>query len=390
MTGDLPESPGWGPPWEVRPEVLGPLFVLATMLVVGWWRLGLRAPAVARPWRLVTALVAVAVLAGAVLSPLHSLGHVLLTAHMIQHGLLVAVAAPALLLAQPFPLLLWALPAGPRRRLGRLAAPGRAVQSLGRWLMSPVRAWLLHVTVLWAWHSPALYDAALRHRLLHDLEHLSFFVTAVLFWWPVLSPAPRWRPPPPPAAQVVYLVLGAFQGSLLALLIGMSPRPLYPTYASAERPWGWSPLDDQRWAGVVMWAGVGLLDMAAVLGVVWRSLGRTESATPEVTGGPRRLSAEASVAGVGVIRHDLGEAGREADGGGHVQELVGTVGVGAGSEHPCDHTGGAGEPVGQHADKGNGPAHAGEPQGAPEVRAGRVLQGGPEPAGQGRGVPAVR
>jgi cytochrome c oxidase assembly factor CtaG len=190
---------------------------------------------------------------------------------MAQHMLLVTVAAPALLLAEPFPAVLWALPRPARVRAGRWlhrAAPAGRVLA-GATAMTVT--WIAYAAVLWGWHLPAAYDAALSDRRLHDLEHVAFFVGAGLFWWPVVRPAPRLRPPAPPPLRIVYLVLGAFQTAALGLLLTVAPMALYRTYATGAG--AAAALDDQTWGGVIMWTVGGLVDMLAVLVLLHRSLG---------------------------------------------------------------------------------------------------------------------
>ena len=120
-------------------------------------------------------------------------------------------------------------------RARRPVAPaGRALRQLWRGLTLMSVAWLAHTAAVWLWHLPIAYDAAVADRLVHDLEHLAFFGTAVLFWWPIVEPAPRLRPAAGYGARVVFLVLAALQGALLGLLLTMSPRILYRAYPSAE------------------------------------------------------------------------------------------------------------------------------------------------------------
>jgi cytochrome c oxidase assembly factor CtaG len=127
--------------------------------------------------------------------------------------------------------------------------------------------------VLWGWHVPAAYDAALSDRLTHDVEHLTFFLAAVLFWWPLARPAPRVRPAAPYPRRVVYLVLGAFQTGALGLLLTLAPAVLYRSDAAA----GLAPLDDQARGGVVMWSVAGLVDTIAVLVLLHRGFGPDRS-----------------------------------------------------------------------------------------------------------------
>lgn len=258
--------------WNFRAEVALPLLVAAAVLAVGWWRLSRRAPRSVPARRPALALVAFGALVLALLSPLDALAEALFVAHMIQHMLLIMVAAPALLLADPFPIAVWAVPAATRIRLRRWITRRSPLGRLWNTVTAMGWAWIVSATILWGWHWPRLYDAALSSRWLHDLEHLSFFAGALLFWWPVIRPAPRWQAGAPHPLRVVYVVLGAFQTAALGLWLTLAPTVLYRGYAAA-RPGGLDPLDDQTWGGVVMWALGGLIDTIAVLALVYRSLG---------------------------------------------------------------------------------------------------------------------
>lgn len=247
-----------------RPEVLVPLAVLWAACAAGTWRRARLSPPAARPrilLGLVAAWSAVVTLATALLG-LDELAHSRFSAHMVQHMLLIAVAPPLLLLADPFPAVLWALPARARRAVGRRVAAGTPLGRAWRALTRPALAGPLHVGLLWAWHAPALYDGALAHPLVHDVEHLSLFATAVLFWWPVIAPAPRPVPRVGDFARIACLVLAAFARAALGLLLVLAPAPLY----------AYGDLDDQALGGLVMWGAGGLIDLLAVLLVLSRVL----------------------------------------------------------------------------------------------------------------------
>jgi cytochrome c oxidase assembly factor CtaG len=221
-------------------------------------------------WRPALTLLGLGSLTLALASPLDAQAHRRFAAHMIQHLLLVAVAAPALLLADPFAALLWALPARARLRAGRLLVRGALARRVWRSLTRMSVAWIAYAGVLWGWHLPWAYESALGDRLRHDLEHLLFFGSAILFWWPVVSPAPHFGRPAHPALRVVYLVTGALQNAALGLLLAASPVVLYPSYAADREPGTLSPLDDQALGGVVMWAVGGAVDMLAVILLLYR------------------------------------------------------------------------------------------------------------------------
>lgn len=255
--------------WSPRPEVVAPLLILAGAYAVGWRRLHRRGGSVSG-WRVAATAGGLLSLFIALSTPLEQLAHASFAAHMAQHLLLIVAAAPLLLLANPFAALVWALPSPVRAGAGRWLRPGAALRRIWGGLTLMSVAWVAHTAAMWLWHLPIAYDAAVGDRALHDLEHLVFFGTAVLFWWPVVQPAPRLRPPAGHGARVVFLVLAALQSSLLGLLLTMNPG-WYRAYPGAE---------DQSLGGLLMWAVGGAVDMLAVLVLMGRYLGAQERATP--------------------------------------------------------------------------------------------------------------
>ncbi|MGH7363324.1 MAG: cytochrome c oxidase assembly protein [Candidatus Methylomirabilales bacterium] len=264
--------------WNWRPDVLFVLTALGTAYAIGWLRLRKRGARAARPWRLVVYLAGLTTVGLALLSPIDTLGSLLFLMHMVQHELLIMVAAPLLLLANPLPASLWGLPRRPRRAMRSLLGRGAAVRRVLRaatWM--PV-AWGVFVSNLWAWHLPAAYEAALGNELLHDLEHLTFFGTALLFWWPIINPAPRLHGQIPYGLRIVYIVAAAFQNAALGFAIAVTERVLYPSYTAAPRLWGLSPLYDQAFGGGIMSEG-GMMFLIPLLVLVARWLNAEERKT---------------------------------------------------------------------------------------------------------------
>jgi putative membrane protein len=188
-------------------------------------------------------------------SPLDDLAARMFAAHMVQHLLLILVVAPLLVIALIPIVLLWALPLPARRSIalrGRLPYRARAYL---RSLTSPVAVFLVYTLALWTWHLPGLYQGALASDVIHALEHLTFLAAASLFWWTILQPQGRRRLPL--ALTALYLFAASLQGSALGVLITFSPVPWYQTYAAGPRVWGFSPLQDQQLAGLLMWMPVG-------------------------------------------------------------------------------------------------------------------------------------
>ena len=184
----------------------------------------------------------------------------LFTVHMTQHLLLTRVAAPLLLLGAPVTLLLRASSSEVRRRWILPVLHSRVVRTLS----NPFVAWTLFAAVMWTSHFSPLFEAALEDPLTHELEHLIYLTAALLFWWPVVGvyPAPRRLSHP---MRVGYLMVGMPFSSFLGLAIFSATTVLYAHYANLPRSWGQTPLDDQSWAGGIMWAGGDLVFFIAMV-----------------------------------------------------------------------------------------------------------------------------
>lgn len=244
--------------WLLAPPFL--LAATAAALHARGVRRQLRVTAAARlgtlRWRSVAFYAALATIVAALDSPIDDLVDTLFWVHMLQHVLLMMVAAPLLVLAAPW-LPIWkGLPLRARRRLGSwyVRSPGwRGVRRAGRWLAAPLAAWVLFDVDLCAWHVPALYEVTLHHQALHELEHLSFLLLGVLFWLQVLD-SPPLHARLGPSSGVLYVLTAATAAWTLAVVLALASTPLYPTYAGlASRPGGLSALADQHLAAGIMW-----------------------------------------------------------------------------------------------------------------------------------------
>jgi cytochrome c oxidase assembly factor CtaG len=201
----------------------------------------------------------------ALVSPLHTLGTALFAAHMVQHEVLMLVAAPLLVLGRPLPLFLRALPLPWRRQLGKW---GTSLQSSWCVLTHPLVAWAVHAAALWVWHLPRLFQATLTSAQVHAWQHLSFFGTALCFWWALLSGRGGLHGY---GVAILAVFTTALHSSLLGALLTLAPTPWYPAYAHSTTAWGLTPLEDQQLGGLVMWipAGVVYLLAALALGAGW-------------------------------------------------------------------------------------------------------------------------
>lgn len=258
--------------WSWRADVLLVLAALGAIYLGGWAALRRRGAPSAPAWAPGAYLAGLTLVAVALLSPIDTFASWLFALHMVQHELLVMAAPPLLLLANPLAAMLWGLPAWLRRRVGRGLVPGAAPrQAWSVVTLMPV-AWLLHVGTLWAWHYPPAYGASLRSGMVHDAQHLTFFLTAVLFWWPVVNPAPRLKGHIPYAFRIAYVIVATIQNTALALILAATERVLYPHYAAMPRLWGLTALDDQALGGAIMWIVGGMMYLAATLVLVARAM----------------------------------------------------------------------------------------------------------------------
>ncbi len=176
----------------------------------------------------------------AVASPIDGLGEdYLFSAHMVQHVLLGDIA-PALLLLSLSRVIM--RPAtrrlnGIERKLGRFASPWTG---LALWL-----------SLMYFWHVPALYDAALENPIVHLLEHVSFFTAGVCVWWPLIQPVPM-RRPLKGFQTVGYIGAAKFGLAALGLYLTWSSSVFYPYYEQVPRIWGLSAIADQNAGGAIM------------------------------------------------------------------------------------------------------------------------------------------
>ena len=258
-----PSFPGILFDW--RPE---PLILAGVALAVAAWLWMSRRVTRLHPlhppsrWRSAAFFGGLAAIVLALVSPIEAYEGSLFSIHMLQHLILELVAAPLLIVAAPITLALRAASPPVRRQL--LALLHSRIVAV---VSFPLLAWVVFAAVNWGWHFSGLYDQALENPGLHDIEHLSFLLAALLFWWPVVGADPsRWRLPYP--VRLFYLFLAMPQNSFLGVALMSAPVVRYPHYLSIQRSWGPSPLVDQNVGGMLMWVGgdvVFLLAMGLVV-----------------------------------------------------------------------------------------------------------------------------
>ena len=263
---------GAGPGWTLDPWILIPLALAAATFAIGWTRL------IARSSHGVGALRRRGLLFGsgwlmlvaALVSPMHQAGERSFTAHMAEHEILMLVAAPLLVMSRPLAIMLWAYPLELRQGLGRFGR-GAPLQRVWRASTEPVTATLIQAAALWAWHAPTLFDLALAQTGWHIAQHLSFLVSALLFWSAMLNPRDQRSGALGPAPLCLFAT-SVVSGALGAFM-AFSESPWYAGYARlGMAPFGLTPAEDQQMAGLLMWIPGGLVHAVAALVLLGRAL----------------------------------------------------------------------------------------------------------------------
>lgn len=237
----------------------------AFLYMRGWSKIRKTRPEQFTGLRLTSFLSGLGILWLAIGSPMDGFADALLSAHMVEHLLLMSAVPPLLLMGLPVVPLLRGLPkwtlrlmAGPLLRLGSL-------RRIGHWLVTPVVAWLAMNLTFLAWHIPGPYSFALEHEGWHAVEHLCFLGTSILFWWCILRPWPSsahrmsW-------GILIYLVSADVVNTILSAFLSFYGKPVYSFYVHNPNPFHVSTLDDQILGATIMWV---LGSLAYLVPAVW-------------------------------------------------------------------------------------------------------------------------
>jgi putative membrane protein len=260
VTDVIHEEPGW----TLTPSILIPVALSLVLYVAGQYRLWRRSRLGRAALRRRSMWFAAGwfTLAAAAISPLHEAGEDSFTLHMVEHELLMLIAAPLLVLSRPLETMLWAWPVGARKALGAFFH-GRTLRATWQFLSGAVTATVLQAAALWLWHAPTLFELALAYDGWHITQHLSFLVSALLFWSAMLhsKQAAGGR-----GLAVLCLFATSVVSGALGALMAFSQSPWYPRYAMLGlAPFGLTPVEDQQLAGLLMWIPGGLVHAIAAL-----------------------------------------------------------------------------------------------------------------------------
>jgi cytochrome c oxidase assembly factor CtaG len=237
------------------------LILAALLYLVGWARVHRLDRDSVGGWRAASFTLGLLFIWVATASPLAALDHDMLTAHMVQHLLLMTFAPPLILLGASVKTLVYGLP----HRFVQVM--GQSFQSTGLYqvwsaLTHPAICWLGAASTLVAWHIPAIFVLGLRSQIWHGIEQASFLATGLLFWWPVVQPLPNSLKWPEPSI-LLYLFLATLPCDILSGFLVFCDRVVYSVFLSSPQSFGLSALEDQQCAGALMWTCVTVVYLIA-------------------------------------------------------------------------------------------------------------------------------
>jgi putative membrane protein len=247
--------------WSAEPWVVAPTLIAVILYVRGvanLWRHAGRGRGISYG-QVAYFAAGIGSIVVALMSPLDSLGGRYFSLHMVQHEVLMLVTAPLMVLARPLAAWAWAFSPGRRRSVGH-AVKARWWSAVWGFITDPLVAWVAHALALWVWHVPSFFEAAVEHEGIHALQHTSFLVTALLFWWAVIGRDARSREGI--GAALAYLFTTMLHTSALGALLTLASSPWYARYG----------LEDQQLGGLVMWVPGGTAYIVAALMIVARLL----------------------------------------------------------------------------------------------------------------------
>ena len=261
----------WGT-WTVSWPVIITLILISLYYLTGWKRvLRLNPNNTFKEWQLLFFILGILTLVFSLLSPIDVLSDYLASVHMIQHTLLLMVAAPFFALASPGFYSFRQLP----RYFKRGVQP---FQKFWFRLTRPIPikrmfvAWVFYAFILWIWHVPVMYEAALQNSLIHDLQHLAFFISAYFFWRVIIDPFRQ--PKKNEGIAILYTFVASLHAMILGVLMTLAPNNWYPSYEETAPLFGFTALEDQQLAGLIMWMPAGVSYVLVALLSLYKLINR--------------------------------------------------------------------------------------------------------------------
>jgi cytochrome c oxidase assembly factor CtaG len=262
--------------WDVLDPLALLVLVFAAVYVTGLARLTARVGTLPVPAsRVYSALGGLTILFVALAGPFDGFATEVFWLHMIQHLLIALIAVPLLLLASPMPVYLWAMPETVRLGAAELLSSKGPVRTVLARLTYPWVAAPLYIFTLYIWHFPPAFTAALDNPYIHYAQHFSFFVTAALFWWPLIGPAPV-RSKLSYPQRMVYLLMVVTPSAFLGAVVTLTGHVIYDGYLDSPGHWGMTPLEDQQMAGVLLWVPGNVVYLATLTALFFKWAAKEE------------------------------------------------------------------------------------------------------------------
>ena len=251
--------------WEWRLDLGLLIFVFVALYTAGWLKLRRKQTKLATGWRLVSYYTGIILLVIALFSGIDVFQTQLFFIHMVQHLFLLMLAPPFLLLANPMPFILWALPKVERQQISRLLKRKSDFRKVFVWLTNPWMIWLVYTVNLVLWHDPNPYRAAIENEFLHDIEHFTFFYAGLGFWWHITGVAPKFHGRRTFVMRMGLIIAAYFVNLAVGVTITLTPDVIYTYYEGVPRTWGVSVMSDQRIGGLLMWIPGGMMYLMTFL-----------------------------------------------------------------------------------------------------------------------------
>ena len=263
-----------------------PLFLSITTVLTGvvyvrgWWAIRRTRPKQFTIERLFSFLAGLAILWLSIGSPMDGFADALLSAHMVEHLLLMSFVPPLLLLGYPQVPVLRGLPRVMTRGVLGPLLRSRSLRRLGCLLVAPASAWLIMNITFLGWHVPGAYDFALEHERWHDFEHICFLGSSILFWWPVIRPWPA-KMNYPGWYMLPYLAGADVVNTALSAFLAFCGQPVYSYYIEHPNDFGIAPVADQVTGAVIMWVIGSVVFLVPVMLITFRLLQRNSKLHPQ-------------------------------------------------------------------------------------------------------------
>ena len=276
--------------WSWHPFTFISLALLVVLYWRGWRRLSLIDPAFASTQRLTLFLVAVGLLVVATISPFYSLGGYYLSIRSLQKVIMCMLAAPLLLLACPFHIIVWGFPASLRRAITRAVLRPYTVRTVLQTVTHSGIAWMLYLATFLIWHEPTFASWSNQLEWTRTFSLWALFYVALLYWWHITYTGPRIHKELPGWVMIVYLVAVEIPNMFTGVSIAFSATPIYEYYRTIqsrlpeinEQLMQLSTLEDQMIGGGLTWVIGSAVYVTAIVMVLNKLFKREKNRPPQL------------------------------------------------------------------------------------------------------------